>query len=427
MTRTIAPRWAALHYRDFRLLWFGQFVSIVGSQMQFTAVNWHVYELLRGQTITFNLFGESVVLDAGALGLGLIGLARVAPIAFFALIGGAVADARDRRKVMMGAQIAAATFAGTLALLTLAGNTNVVWIYLFTALIAAAAAFENPARQSLIPNLVPREHLTNAISLNTFMMQLASIAGPALAGLAIAQFNAGLVYALNSLSFLVVFAALGLMRYRGVSAGRSEGIGIRPIVEGLRFVFSSRIISSTMLLDFFATFFSSARTMLPVVASELLRTDAAGYGLLSTAQAVGAVVAGGILSLRRDITRQGMVLLASVMLYGLATALFGVTTNFALSYLLFAITGAADTVSTVIRGTIRQLNTPDHLRGRMVGVNMIFFMGGPQLGELEAGLVASAFGVSFAIVSGGIATMLLVGWIAWKYDDLREYRLKLSG
>ena len=133
------------------------------------------------------------------------------------------------------------------------------------------------------------------------------------------------------------------------------------------------------------------------------------------------VLAGTVLSLRRDIYKQGLALLGGVAVYGLATALFGLSTNFALSYLLFGLTGAGDTVSTVIRATIRQVITPDRLRGRMTSVNMIFFMGGPQLGEVEAGLVAAAFGAPFAIVTGGLATVLLTGWVAWKYPRLRNY------
>jgi MFS family permease len=176
-----------------------------------------------------------------------------------------------------------------------------------------------------------------------------------------------------------------------------------------------------MLLDFFATLFASARMMLPIVASDLLGLGVQGYGLLATAQPAGALLAGLLMSVRREIYYQGVVLLASVAVYGLATALFGLSTTFVLSYFLFALTGAGDTVSTVIRNTIRQLNTPDRLRGRMTGVNMIFFMGGPQLGELEAGLVASLFGVSFAIFSGGIATVLLTMWVAYRFPQLRNY------
>jgi len=422
MSKTSAsPRLVALQYRDFRLLWLGQLISITGSQMQIVAVDWHIYELLKGQIYLFSLLGWEIPLQAEALGLGALGLMRVLPIIVFALVGGVLADALDRRRLMMWTQGAAAVFAGLLALATFGGYDSVPVVYLLTAATAAAMAFDNPARQSLIPNLVPREHLSNAVSLNTLMWQIATIVGPALAGVLVGWFNLSLVYLLNALSFVAVLVALWLMRYRKQERVEISGLNWQALVEGVRFTYRSRLIWSTMLLDFFATFFSSARTMLPIVASDILGVGVQGYGLLATAQPIGAVLAGSVLSLRREIQRQGAVLLISVVIYGLATAFFGVSTVFALSYLLFGLTGAADTVSTVIRGTLRQVMTPDHLRGRMIGVNMIFFMGGPQLGELEAGLVAAALGVPFAIVSGGLATVLLTGWVAWKYPKLRHY------
>lgn len=418
---TLSKRLVALQHRDFRLLWIGQFVSMIGSQMQLAAVDWHIYELLRGQSYTLTVFGWDIPFGAEALGLGALGLVRVIPIIIFAMLGGMVADMWDRRKVMLFTQSAAALFAGALAVLTLTGNESILAIYLLSAALSAVSAFDNPARQSLIPNLVPREHLTNAVSLNTLNWQLGTIGGPAIAGLMLGVFNTGTVYLANALTFVAVIIALLMMSYRGTSHRSEMEIGIKPMLEGLRFVYNSRIVWSTMLLDFFATFFSSARTMLPIVAGDILGTGAFGYGLLRTAQPLGSVIAGAIVSLREDIHKQGVVLLVSVALYGLATALFGISTVYALSYLLFAATGAADTVSTVIRGTIRQLVTPDRLRGRMTSVNMMFFMGGPQLGELEAGLVGAALGVPFAIVSGGIATVLLTAWIAWKYPRLRNY------
>ncbi|MEW5985112.1 MAG: MFS transporter [Chloroflexota bacterium] len=422
-TPSRSTRLVAFQHRDFRLLWFGHFISTIGSQMQLVAIDWHVFTLLRGQSLTLSLFGRPLVLGAEALGLGSLGLVRVIPIVLFALVGGMLADAQDRRRLMIWTQSAAALFAAALAFVTLSGRDSIGLIYLLTSAGAAAHAFDNPARQSLVPNLVPRAHLTNALSLNTLSWQIASIAGPALTGVLVGRFNIGLIYALNALSFLAVILALLMMNHRGQTAANGNGgLGWRPLIEGLRFTFGSPLITSTMLLDFFATLFSSARTMLPIVAGQILGVGVEGYGLLATAQAVGAVAAGTILSLRREIHRQGVVLLVSVAIYGLATALFGVSRLFALSYLLFALTGAGDTVSTVIRNTIRQTATPDHLRGRMTSVNMIFFMGGPQLGELEAGLVAAAFGASFSIVSGGLATVLLTAWVAWRYPWLRRYR-----
>lgn len=414
-------RLTALQHRDFRLFWAGQTVSVIGSQMQLVAVDWHVYQLLRGQDFTLVLGDWHINLGASALGLGGLGLARILPIIAFALLGGIMADLRDRRQLMMLAEVAAAVFALGLAVITFTGYDNILAIYLLTAAGAATTAFENPARQSLVPNLVPREDLSNAVSLNTLSWQLATIFGPMVAGVLLSRFNAGTVYSLNAVSFLVIAGALLLMRYRGKAAATNTGLGWGALLEGFRFTYHNRIIWGTMLLDFLATFFSSARTMLPIVASDILGVGVQGYALLVTAQPLGAMLAGIVLSLRKEIVRQGQVLLACVALYGLATALFGLSIWFWLSYLLFAVTGAADTVSTVIRGTLRQVLTPDHLRGRMMGVNMMFFMGGPQLGELEAGLVASVGGVGLAIVSGGLATLLLTGWIAWKYPRLRRY------
>lgn len=414
-------RLVALQYRDFRLLWIGRLLSTIGSQMQIIAVNWHIYELLQNQTYTISLFGHPVSLGAEALGLGTLGLVRVIPIVLFALWGGILADTRNRRTLLIWVQTAALIFAGMLALLTLNGRITLPLIYLLTAAGAAAAAFDEPARQSIVANIVPEAHMTNAVSLNTLLWQLATITGPAIAGVLVGRFNVGLVYAINAISFAAVILSLLLMTYRGQAATKSTGLGWEALVEGMRFTYHTRIIWSTMLLDFFATFFASARMMLPIVASDVLGLGPTGYGLLATAQPAGALIAGGVMALRSQIRRQGIVLLISVAIYGLATALFGISTVFVVSYILFALTGAGDTVSTVIRGTLRQVLTPDHLRGRMTSVNMVFFMGGPQLGELEAGLVASVWGVPFAIFTGGVATVLLTAWIAWKYPRLRRY------
>lgn len=410
----------ALQYRDYRLLWAGLFISTIGSQMQLVAVNWHIFDLLRGQTFTVSLFGRSIDLGAEALGLGTLGLVRVIPIVLFALLGGLLADSRNRRTLLIRAEMVAGLLAGVLAVLTLTGHVTVPIIYLATSGLAAVAAFANPSRQSLIPHLVPPKDFQNAVTLNNLMSTTAGIVGPAIAGLMVAYLNIGVVYALNAVSFIAVVISLMIMSYRGQPAG-AKGLGWEALVEGLRFTFQTKIIWSTMVLDFLATFFSSARTMLPIIATDILGLGAVGYGWLSAAQPIGSVVAAGGMATRRDITRQGTVLLVSVAIYGLATAFLGVSTSVVLSFVLLAITGAGDTVSTVIRGTVRQMMTPDELRGRMTSVNMMFFMGGPQLGELEAGLVAAVWGVPFAIVTGGLATVVITGLIAWKYPVLRHY------
>lgn len=414
-------RFAALQYRDFRLLWFGRLLSATGSQMQQIAISWQVFELLQGQELTLTLFGRELGLDASALGLGSLGLARVIPIAIFALVGGVLADSRDRRKLMLVTLSVSTIISLILTALTYTDNITVPIIYLLSAAAAAASAFTNPAQQSLVPNLVKEEHLTNAVSLNSLLFQVGTILGPGVGGFLIAQYSVGLVYLIDAVSFTAVIIALLFMNYRGGAAMKTSGLGWEALIDGVRFTFGTKLIWSTMLLDFFATLFASARTMLPIIATEILNVGVEGYGILATAQPIGAVIAGSIMAWREDVKRQGVVMLTSVVVYGVATAVFGLSTIFWLSYILFGLTGAGDTVSMVIRGSLRQLLTPDELRGRMTSVNMVFFMGGPQLGELEAGLVAAAFGAPFAIVSGGIATVVMTLWVAWRYPSLRRY------
>lgn len=408
-TEVVPPRnipLVALRYRDFRLLWLGQLISQAGSQMQNAALNWHIY-LLTGSPVA----------------LGAIGAIRFLPIVFFSLIGGAAADTLDRRRVMIATQSALAVIAAVLGLVTLSGRDSVALIYALMALAATAFAFDNPARQSLIPKLVSKEHLPNALSLNTTIFQLAHIIGPTLAGIIIYASPQGvaLVYIINALSFLAVIIALLLMRTSG-RVEEAQAMNLSALLEGLRFVRRTPIIWSTMLLDFIATFFASSTYLLPIFAKDILRVGAQGYGLLAAAPAVGALVAGVAMSLLGRIRQQGPILLLSVTIYGLAIILFGLSPWFITSFLFLALSGAADTVSTVIRGTIRQLATPDRLRGRMTAVNMVFFMGGPQLGELEAGLAAALVGTQPSVVLGGLGCLVAVALVAARVPRLRAYQ-----
>jgi MFS family permease len=405
----------ALQHRNFRLLWLGLLVSFSGTFMQTAAILWHVSLLAPD--------------DKRALALGLVGLVRVVPVIAFSLLSGVAADALDRRRLMIVTQSTMACLALVLATLTFRGLSSLWPIYLLAACSSAAGAFDLPARQSLTPNLVPRDHLPNAITLNTIMVQIASVAGPALGGVVIATGGVAWVYAFNAASFLVVIGALLMMRMPKAPAGETDGAGIRgnftvaAALEGLRFVFRAPLIRSTMLLDFFATFFSSATALLPIFAQDILHVGARGYGWLYAAPAVGAVIASALMIRGVDwIERRGLVLLVSIAVYGAATAAFGLSRAFWLTFGCLAATGAADTVSMVFRNLIRQLETPDRLRGRMVGVNMVFFMGGPQLGELEAGLVANAMGPTVAVVTGGIGCLIATAWVAARTPALRAYR-----
>lgn len=403
----------ALQHRNFRLLWIGLLLSFSGSMMQNAALLWHVSLL--------------VPPDRKALALGFVGLARVAPVIVFSMVSGVVADAMDRRRVMLLTQTLAGLVAVGLWLLTLAGLAAPWPIYLLSAVGAAVSAFDLPARQALVPTLMPRDHLPNALALNSILFQTASVVGPAAAGIVIAGWGVGMAYLLNALSFLAVIVALLMMR--GVAGrppaepGRTEAVSWAAAMEGLRFVFRSPLIRSTMLLDFFATFFASATALLPIFAQDILHVGAEGYGWLFAAPAVGSLAMGlMMIPLTDRIRNRGPAIVWSVVGHGLATIVFGVSRDFWLTFLCLAVVGATDTVSTVLRNLIRQLETPDRLRGRMTGVNMVFFLGGPQLGELEAGAVANSFGAPFSVISGGIGCLVATGWIAMSTPSLREYR-----
>ena len=430
MTQQSSVPFVALQSRDFRLLWFGRIPSLLGTQMQRTAIDWHVFSLLAGVESSLTIFGRTINLDGQALGLGSLGLMRVLPVLLLALIGGIAADTYDRRKIMLATEVVAITSAGVLTFLTLTDNITIPLLYMFTAITTGVAAFQTPAQQSLVPNLVPKNALGNAVSMNTILFYVGSIVGPGAAGLMIAWLDIGFVYLVNTISFLTVIISLAMMSYRQLEK-RKSAFNWESLVEGVRYTHNNKLVWSTMLMDFWATFFSGSRTMLPLIATRVFGMGEVGFGILSTAQPVGAVIVGFTMSYIGEIRRQGPRLLISVGLFGLATMMFGfsdhfvtffgTTVAFVLGYIFFALTGAADTVSSVIRGTIRQMTTPDELRGRMTSVNMMFFMGGPQLGEVEAGFVAAFVSAPFAIVTGGLATIIMTGYMAWQYPMLREY------
>ena len=412
MIRRLAasPSFAALHHRNFRLLWIGQLVSFSGTMMQSAAVLWHVALLAPP--------------DQKGWALGLVGLVRFVPIVLFSMLSGVVADAHDRRRLMLVTQSLMALSALVLAVLAFGGLSTPWPLYALTAFGAAAGAFDGPARQSLVPQLVPRAVLPNAISLNTIMFQSAAVLGPSLAGLLIATAGLPWVYALNALSFVAVLLALVAMKdVPEPAAHERSDVSFAAALEGLRFTFRHPLIRSTMLLDFFATFFSSATALLPIFAQDVLRVGARGYGWLYAAPSVGAMIAGAAMVRVADrIEHRGRVLLVAVGIYGLATIAFGLSRSFALTFLCLAVTGAADTVSMVLRNVVRQLATPDSMRGRMTGVNMVFFMGGPQLGELEAGLVAQATSAPWSVITGGIGCLVATLWTGWRTPELRRYR-----
>lgn len=391
------------------MLWLGLFISVTGSSMQLWSLFWHISTL-----------------SPDPIAVSGVGAARIIPVVIFALIGGVVADLYDRRKVMFLTQISLAGIAMLLAVLTMTNTIQLWHIYLLTALQATATSFDLPARQALVPNLITnKDDLPSAFSLQSIAFDLGAIIGPALSGIIIASLGQAYTYLINAISFGAVLIALiliGKVDQEINPEARARGIW-QPVMmrEGIRFIFSKPILISTMLLDFFATFWSSANTLLPYVAQNVLHVGALQYGWLSAGQSIGAVSVGLVLTQRAHIRKQGPLLLGAVTLFGLATVLFGLSRTFWLTLAALVLIGAGDAVSTILRNTIRQLATPDHLRGRMVSVSQIFFQGGPQLGEIEAGLVAQVFSVPAAIVIGGIGCVLSVGFVAGKWKELRTF------
>lgn len=397
----------ALKHRQFTLIWAGLIISMVGSNMQQWALFWHISELSRDP-----------------IAVSVVGGVRFVAVLCFSLVGGLVADRYNRRVILFSTQGILTLSALALGVLTFAGVIRLWHIYLITAVQASATAFDLPARQALVPNLVKRDDLPNAFSLMSIAFSTGAIAGPALSGVVIAYLGLGYAYLFNAISFLAVIAALVLMGHvpqeRAVvrQGFRAALVDIR---DGVRFIRSQPLILSSMILDFFATFFASANTLLPYFTQYVLHVDEIAYGWLAAAGSIGSVVVGIVVSQFARIRRQGQLLLGSVVVFGAATIVFGLARLYLIVFLALVLTGAADSVSTIIRNTIRNLNTPDSLRGRMTGVNQIFFMGGPQLGEIEAGAVAQGFGVPFAILTGGVGTILIVIAIAARWPVLRQY------
>jgi MFS family permease len=417
----------ALRHRDYRRLVASQLFSLIGSQMQVVALNWHIYLLTRSP-----------------LALGFVGLTRVVPIIAFSLWGGVVADRHDRRRIMIATQLAMTAVALALSGLTVAHRETLWLLYGLNFLSAAAGAFDAPARHGLLPRLVPAEELSGALSLNFSAFQTSMIGGPAIAGLILAGHAGGLpitagqpaptrtsglalIYFVNALSFLAVIFVLATMRTSGApEKGAGDAHPWAALKEGLRFVFTTPLMVWTMGLDFLATFFSGSMSLLPIFADQVLKVGARGYGILVAAPAVGALAGSLFISIRPLPTRQGRIFLTSVAAYGATTVVFGLSRSFLLTLAALAAVGLSDAISTVIRQTLRQLITPDRLRGRMTSVNAIFFTGGPQLGEFEAGLLASLFaratvGVTVAVVSGGLATVAVAAAVALLATSVRRY------
>ena len=391
---------AALKHRPFVAYLVGSFISNVGNNVQAWAIAWHVYHLTHS-----------------SLMVGLLGLARIGPLLIFSLFGGVLADRADRRKVLLLTQLGMCLVSILLLGLTLNGLQAVAPLYGIVALNAVARAFDGPARQSFQVGLVPIEDYPNATTLNGVTWRLSDVLGPVLAGILIALPESGLAlcYALNCVSFLAIFVAVWFQKPAPPTNdnGKPESFGdvVNLIKEGLRFVNSTPVVRSAMWIDFWATLLSGAEALLPAFAGSILHLGPQGFGLLASSTGIGALLAAASMAWLPTVVHQGRMVVAMIACYGLATICFGLSQNLLTACVSLAFVGASDMISTVLRQTIRQLATPDELRGRMTATSSLFHISGPQLGDFEAGAVAHAWGERFSIIlGGGLCLFVALHW-----------------
>ncbi len=390
------------HFRNYLL---GAFLSEIGNQMQTVAIAWQVY------AITHN-----------PASLGIIGIANFLPIILFSLIGGLAADKVDRKKLILLAQTAQLILAVILFILTISHRITPMAIYLILVLVSISQSFSIPVRQSVMPNLVPKKLFLSAISLNVLQFQGATMIGPAIAGFLIGGMGVAAVYFFNAISFLFFIFAIISVSVPWQKHGKQVDFHIDSIWEGIKFVLTTPILYTTMFLDFLATFFGTATILMPVFAQDVLHVGPQGLGFLYSAPAIGGVLAGLLISyLHNKIEHQGKIIITGLIIYGLATIGFGLSKLYLLSILFLVLVGFGDMTSTIVRNTIRQIITPDYLRGRMASVMRIFFQGGPQLGDMEAGFLAKAIGGPATVMIGGIGVLVVLSVVASKGKALREF------
>jgi MFS family permease len=353
--------------------------------------------------------------------LGLLGLVRAIALMSASFAGGAVADRRNRRTVMLVTQLTLLLLSLSLALATILDSVNVFVLYVVAAAMAATQAFDGPARQALIPALVPRSQLAPAMSLNMLAMSTARMAGPAVGGVSVAVLGVGGTYILDSTSFLATIFALLVMR-TSMAAPEAKGSGLAAVLEGLSFIKTNPIIWGIMGLDFLATLLGSTVGLAPVFAEDVLDVGPQGLGLLLSAPAAGSVIGALLISFMPNPNRPGYTLVLSVVAYGVFLALFGASTGLVMALLMLLGAGAADSVSVAMRHTVRNLATPDELRGRVAAAHSALAMGGPRLGEFQSGITASFIGPRWAMVAGGLAVIGVAALVGWRVPAVTTYR-----
>jgi len=383
-----------LRHRDFRLFVSESFVSQLGTQVTTVAMSWHIY-----------LLTDSV------FQVGMLGLACAVPQLALTLFGGLLADAYDRRLVLGAVQVVAGLVAAALAALTLTGLASPGALFAGAVFFALGTAVETPSRQAVVPNLVGSADISAGIALNNTQQSIARVAGPSAAGIALAIIGPESCYAVDALARLAMIAAL-LAINRPLQGAALARPSVEAVVAGVRFVRGQPVILSFMLLDFGAALFATSNSLLPIYARDILDAGAVGLGLLHAAPVIGALAAGTVMSTVARVDRAGRCVLLGVAFYALCTIGFALSRELWLSVLLLAGTGLGNMVSAVTRHTSYQLLAPDHLRGRVTAVHGLFAQGGPQLGQFQAGLLASAGGAPFALLVGGLSALGLASVVA---------------
>lgn len=395
--------YAAIRRPNFRRYWIGNIVSVLGLQMQSVTVIWEVYRR------TGNPFD-----------VGLVGLVQVIPVLSLALLAGHVADRMDRKLVIVGAL--ALSLLASLGLATVSFfELPILAMFGCLFFIGVARAFLQPSKSSFLPQLVPREIFSNAVTWGLGGFQLASVAGPALAGWVLAwSGQAYVVYLLQAAaatSFIILL--FGVERYQ--ASVPHETATLKSLGEGIGFVWSNKVILGAMALDMFAVLLGGATALLPVFAKEVLEVGPVGYGWMASAPAIGALAMSLALMHRPPMAKAGQTLLWAVAGFGAAIVVFGLSRSFALSFAALLVTGALDCISVVIRHTLVQVLTPDRMRGRVSAISGMFIGASNELGEFESGTLARFTSPIFAVVSGGVGTIFVVIVAALAIPDLRNY------
>jgi MFS family permease len=405
MFRTIAVDARSL--RDsvpFRRLWVGQLVSLVGRQITLVAVPFQVYAL-----------------TGSALAVGLLGIVQAVPLIAGSLGGGAIADRFDRRRVLLVTQLGLAACSGLLAAGAFMGKPPLLAIYAVVGVAALVGAVDSPTRTAIIPNLVGRDRLAGALSLNIVLFQTTLVAGPAIGGLVIAHLGLPEAYSVDVVTFSAALIAVALLPPQGHAATERER-PIAAIVRGLSFTRRQPILIGTFAMDLAAMIFGLPRAVFPVLAANTFHAGAQGLGLLYAAPGFGAVVAALSSGPTARSRRLGRIIVVSIAAWGVAVITFGFARSLWIALLLLAIAGAADSFSAVCRSTIMQRIAPDELRGRLTSLYFMVVAGGPYLGDVETGVVANAFGAEVAIVTGGALCLVGLGAAAAAFPSVWRYR-----